>query len=182
MAIQRPPFEPRAAGAPLQPSQYGVPPRDTQPVAAAPVVDDPGRRAAKILDVESAIGRDLVIEGQGIRIRSKGTLRVNGVIQGEIHGRQVLVGQDAHIEGSVTGDVVEVNGRVNGAVRGTRVVLHPGAVVDGDVIAKSLLIDDGASFEGRVTRATDPEAITPQVEAQLLQHDRPTIVFGPGAG
>jgi cytoskeletal protein CcmA (bactofilin family) len=65
-----------------------------------------------------------------------------------------------------------VNGRVNGAVRGARVVLHPGAVVDGDVTAKSLLIDDGASFEGRVTRATDPEAITPQVEAQLVRPDR----------
>jgi cytoskeletal protein CcmA (bactofilin family) len=113
---------------------------------------------------ESLIGSDLSIEGQSITIRCKGTLRLNGNIQADVHSRQLDVGQEAIITGSITAEAVEVKGRVNGAILSNRVILHSTAEVEGDIAAEYLSIEQGASFDGRSRRVRDPAEIAPQTE------------------
>jgi cytoskeletal protein CcmA (bactofilin family) len=113
---------------------------------------------------ESLIGSDLSIEGQSITIRCKGSLRVNGNIQADLHSRQLEVGREAIVTGSITADAVEVHGRVNGAILSNKVVLHSTAEVEGDVAAQFLSIEQGASFDGRSRRVRDPSEIAPQTE------------------
>jgi cytoskeletal protein CcmA (bactofilin family) len=114
---------------------------------------------------ESLIGSDLSIEGQAITIRCKGTLRVNGNIQADLHSRQLDVGREAIVTGSITAEAVEVHGRVNGAILSNKVVLHSTAEVEGDIAAEYLAIEQGASFDGRSRRVRDPAEIAPQTEA-----------------
>ncbi len=113
---------------------------------------------------ESLIGSDLSIEGQSITIRCKGTLRLNGNIQGDVHSRQLDVGREAIITGSITAEAVDVHGRVNGAILSNKVVLHATAEVEGDIAAEYLSIEQGASFDGRSRRVRDPAEIVPQTE------------------
>ena len=113
---------------------------------------------------ESLIGSDLSIEGQSITIRCKGTLRLNGNIQGDVHSRQLDVGREAIITGSITAEAVDVYGRVNGAILSNKVVLHATAEVEGDISAEYLSIEQGASFDGRSRRVRDPSEIAPQTE------------------
>jgi len=113
---------------------------------------------------ESLIGSDLSIEGQAITIRCKGTLRVNGNIQADLHSRQLDVGREAIVTGSITADAVEVHGRVNGAILSNKVVLHATAEVEGDIAAQYLSIEQGASFDGRSRRVRDPAEVNPQTE------------------
>jgi cytoskeletal protein CcmA (bactofilin family) len=113
---------------------------------------------------ESLIGSDLSIEGQSITIRCKGTLRLNGNIQADVHSRQLDVGREAIVTGSITAEAVEVHGRVNGAILSSKVVLHPTAEVEGDISAEYLAIEQGASFDGRSRRVRDPAEIAPQTE------------------
>jgi cytoskeletal protein CcmA (bactofilin family) len=113
---------------------------------------------------ESLIGSDLSIEGQAITIRCKGTLRLNGNIQGDVHSRQLDVGRDAILTGSITAEAVDVHGRVNGAILSNKVVLHATAEVEGDISAENLSIEQGASFDGRSRRVRDPNEIAPQTE------------------
>jgi cytoskeletal protein CcmA (bactofilin family) len=113
---------------------------------------------------QSLIGSDLSIEGQSITIRCKGMLRVNGNIQADLHSRQLDVGREAIITGSITAEAVEVHGRVNGAILSHKVVLHATAEVDGDIAAQFLSIEQGASFDGRSRRVRDPGEIVPQTE------------------
>lgn len=113
--------------------------------------------------VESVIGNDLTIEGQQITIRCRGSLRVNGNIQADLHSMQLTVGEEAQINGAIAAESVAVYGRVNGAIHGLHVVLHQSAQVEGDIHSQALTIERGASFDGRSRKVTDPSQIQLQV-------------------
>jgi cytoskeletal protein CcmA (bactofilin family) len=114
-------------------------------------------------DEVSVIGNDLSIEGQSITIRCRGSLRVNGNIQADLHSMQLEVGEEGSINGSITAESVDVHGKVNGAIRGVNVHLRSSSQVDGEVWSQSLSIEQGASFEGRSRKVNDPAEIAPQV-------------------
>ncbi len=110
----------------------------------------------------SVIGSDLSIEGQAIVIRCKGTLRVNGHIQAELQCAELLVGEQATIVGSIVADRVVVSGKIEGAISGASIILAPTARVHGDITSRSLVIEEGALFDGRSGRLTDVAEAAPQ--------------------
>jgi len=120
--------------------------------------------ATAVDTTQSVIGNDLSIEGHQITIRCKGSLKVLGNIQADLHSRQLEVGKEASIEGAIAAENVDVFGRVNGAIMGTHVVLHAGAEVEGDIHSHLLSIEQGAVFDGRSRRVRDPAEIAPQLE------------------
>jgi len=114
---------------------------------------------------ESLIGKDLSIEGPTITIRCKGCLRVNGTIQADLHCVELIVGEQAVINGSIAADDVRIFGTVTGAVTGSQVIVHSSARVDGDITSQSLTIEAGASFDGRSRKVANPAEVAPQLEA-----------------
>lgn len=116
-------------------------------------------------ETPSVIGESLTIEGQSITIRCKGALEINGNIQAELHSQRLVVGRSGKVEGTITADHVDVWGRVSGTIMGARVALHSSAEVEGDIHAQALTVLDGATFEGRSRRVTDPTAVAPKLES-----------------
>jgi cytoskeletal protein CcmA (bactofilin family) len=114
--------------------------------------------------LESVIGNDLSIEGETITIRCKGSLKILGNIQADLHSKRLEVGKEAVINGAIAADTVNVFGRVNGAILGARVVLHAGADVEGDILSQLLSVEEGANFDGRSRRVTNLAEIAPQLE------------------
>ena len=114
--------------------------------------------------LESVIGNDLSIEGDTITIRCKGSLKILGNIQADLHSKRLEVGKEAVISGAIAADNIDVFGRVQGSILGARVVLHAGAEVEGDIMSQLLSVEEGANFDGRSRRVTDAAAITPQLE------------------
>ena len=55
-------------------------------------------------------------------------------------------------------------GCVHGSILGARVVLHAGADVEGDIISQLLSVEEGANFDGRSRRVTNPADVAPQLE------------------
>jgi cytoskeletal protein CcmA (bactofilin family) len=133
--------------------------------SSASSIKSPSAIAPSSSQTLSTIGHDLSIEGQGIIIRCQGALAVNGAVQAELHGREISVGQTGVVQGSITADSVDVWGRVGGTIQGSRVVLHSSAQVDGDIHAVTLAVEDGAAFEGRSRKATEPARIAPRLTA-----------------
>lgn len=124
---------------------------------------------------ESVIGNDLTIEGQSITIRCKGSLRVNGTIQADLHSAFLTVGEAATITGAIAANRVDVLGRVYGAIRGAHVVLHPSAQVEGDIHSQLLSVEQGASFDGRSRRVADPREIAPELEPAAVSPPAPAV-------
>lgn len=103
----------------------------------------------------SVIGADLTIMGNLV---SRGEVQVEGEVQGDIHGTNVVVGEKAKITGAIIADEIVVRGHVMGSVRGKRVMLQSTSHVEGDVFHQALAIEQGAFFEGKSRRSEDPTA------------------------
>lgn len=104
------------------------------------------RRAA------SVIGADLTIVGNLV---SKGEVQVDGIVEGDVHGSHVIIGETATITGSILSEEVVVRGHVIGSVHSKRVMLQSTSQVEGDIFHQSLSIEQGAMFEGKSRRSSD---------------------------
>src|SRR5512138_1795914 len=108
---------------------------------------------------KSVIGNDLKIIGQGLKIISRGVLQVDGEIEGDVQAAEVIVGEKGQVTGMVAGQQVIVRGKVSGTICGKTVALQASSNVDGDVHHMSLLIEQGAMFDGRSRRAANEQAL-----------------------
>ena len=102
---------------------------------------------------ESVFADDLHIKGS---VTAKGDIKLNGVVEGDVSARKLLINKNAKIIGSATGEKVVVGGSVEGKVIGVRVELTSSAKVQGDLICKTLLIDENAYFNGTAKHIEDP--------------------------
>jgi cytoskeletal protein CcmA (bactofilin family) len=105
----------------------------------------------------SIIGADLTIAGNLI---CKGEVQVDGTVEGDIQGSNVVIGENAMITGSISGEEVIVRGHVVGSVYSRRVMLQTTSQVEGDIFHQALSIEQGAMFEGKSRRTNDdPRAL-----------------------
>jgi len=143
-----------------------------QPAPAAPAHPAPPVPAPVSVPAatgESVIGEDLAIVGEKITVISQSRVKINGTIQGDINGKEVIVGPRGRVLGTVTANHIQIEGQVNGALRGASVTLMPSARVDGDIFHQKLAISEGAQFDGRVRRPQDPAEVTPNLDAGSLK-------------
>lgn len=100
----------------------------------------------------SVIGPDLTITGNLV---SKGEVQIEGIIDGDIHGSHVIVGQQARVNGGILAEEVVVRGHVVGSVKSKRVMLQASSQVEGDIYHNAISIEEGAMFEGKSRRTND---------------------------
>src|SRR5262245_37169806 len=123
-----------------------------------------GAGAAPATSEKSVIGNDLKITGHGRKIIGRGVLQVDGEIDGDVQGAEVIIGEKGKVAGMVAAQDVIVRGTVSGVVCGKSVALQVSAHVEGDVHHMSLAIEQGAMFEGRSRRAANEAALNSIVE------------------
>lgn len=112
----------------------------------------------------SIIGTDLTILGDKITIISQNRVQIDGDVRGDINGRQVIIGDEGSVIGTVCAESIEVRGGVRGAIKAQTVTLHPTAVVEGDITHQTLAISEGAQFDGRVRRSKDGNELKPNLD------------------
>ena len=147
------------------PSAQTFPENRTTTATSAPLAG--GRNA-------SVLGADLVFEGS---ITGEGELMIDGAVKGDIHVSRLVIGEHAHVEGTLRGASIEVRGRVIGNIEGKAVRLLESAHVEGDITHEQLSIEVGAFFQGRCAQfrpapqpavAAQPE---PAPQAQVIELD-----------
>jgi cytoskeletal protein CcmA (bactofilin family) len=111
--------------------------------------------------VYSSLGPDLLFEGS---IRGDGELLIDGAVKGDVHVAHLVIGENAHVEGTVHCGAVEVRGRVIGNIEAQTVKLHETAFVEGDITHGQLSIDVGAYFQGRCQQRRPEPAVEPVAE------------------
>lgn len=104
----------------------------------------------------TVIGAGLIIAGN---LNSKGEVLVEGEVRGDIHAQRIDIGEGAGITGALIAEEVVVRGSVQGSIRGNAVTLQSSSRVEGDVFQKTLVIEQGAFFEGRSRRSEDPMSL-----------------------
>ena len=117
--------------------------------------------------VETMIGEDAVITGE---IVLNGGAIISGKVMGNVKtSGTVRVTRTGTIEGDIEAGEATVGGTVHGNVQAGKVVLRGDSKVHGDIVYKQLVIEEGASFEGRC----DIDTNQPLPESEKLQIDGP---------
>ena len=103
-----------------------------------------------------------------------GTLRIDGNFHGSISTNDCLIiGEHATVHADIKAGEVEVHGQVNGSVVcARRLEISPTGRVRGEVETPVLVIDPGATMDGRTRMAVDKTEDKPEVVEQSTDADR----------
>ena len=83
-------------------------------------------------------------------IKLDSTGRIEGEVEGEIHARDLVIGESAVVKAQIHGATVVVHGTVTGDIHATsRLEIRKPAKVKGNISSAVLVIEEGASFEGK---------------------------------
>lgn len=106
------------------------------------------KEAEELSNSSNIIGKGTILRGG---IETFGNIRVEGKVIGDIITKsKAAFGHSSNIEGNVLAQNAEIAGTVDGKVEVTEMlVLKPSAVINGDIITNKLVIESGASFNGR---------------------------------
>ena len=116
--------------------------------------------------VLSILSNDLKIEGDLV---SEGDLHVSGSVTGDVVARRLTLDEGASITGSVKADVAVIGGKLAGRLTATSVTLGSTAHVAADVTHVSLMVEQGAVFQGHSRHVEKIEAAS---DDQLRQPAR----------
>lgn len=98
---------------------------------------------------------EVTIISNGVKIEgtlnSEGNVRIDGSIFGNINvNGNITAGESSELKGEIKARNIILNGKAEGKIFVTeKLRLEPKSKLVGDLTAKTLVIDEGAIFEGR---------------------------------
>ena len=103
--------------------------------------------------LETVVGAESSFQGT---LRSKGSVRIDGKIEGGVSAEGVILGERGEVQGDISARTVVIGGKVTGNVHATESLeLLAKSQVFGDLHAPQLLIAEGAIFEGSCLMASE---------------------------
>ncbi len=103
--------------------------------------------------LETIVGDGTRIEG---KVSVKGTIRVDGIVEGDVQADWVVVGETGKIRGNTRTRGMVVGGAVEGNIDAAETVeLREKAALVGEIHAPKLAISEGAVFDGRARMKGD---------------------------
>ena len=105
--------------------------------------------------LETIVGNDTRIVG---KVSVKGTIRIDGIVEGDVQADWVVVGETGKILGNTRTRGMVVGGSVEGNIEATETVeLREKATMVGEIDTPKLGISEGAVFDGRARMKNDAE-------------------------
>ena len=102
---------------------------------------------SKQQNLKVVIGAESSVWGE---ITSKGTVRIDGVLEGGVTADCLIIGMKGTVTGDVTVRQIIVGGRIVGNIRASEGVdIQDTGDVCGDIFSLRLCITEGGKFEGR---------------------------------
>jgi cytoskeletal protein CcmA (bactofilin family) len=105
--------------------------------------------SGKKVSSPTVIASDMNILGN---LLTDGTADIDGRVEGNIKGDQIIIRGNGKIKGDITADSVHVYGEVKGLIKAKMVHLYATCRVEGIIMHESLSIEDGAFVDGKFKR------------------------------
>lgn len=119
-------------------------------------------------EIDTVIGKDTVFTG---KITAQGSVRIDGGLQGDIITKgDIVVGETGRIEGNLHARNILIAGELKGnVVASGKLELANTARIIGDLKVSSLVIDDGAVFQGTCQMDKPGKSATTKQDMKLEQ-------------
>lgn len=99
--------------------------------------------------LESFIGSNSYFKGD---IRTRGTLRVDGTLEGNVEADWLILGEKGILKGDVKARGVVVGGKIEGTITSREVLeIRPKGQVVGDICTAKLTVVEGGMLQGHST-------------------------------
>ena len=106
--------------------------------------------------IETILGDGTEVKGE---LSVKGTLRIDGAMEGDVRADWVVVGESGRIKGNVRSRGMVVGGAMEGNIEADEIVeLKQNARVRGEIRSGKLVVSEGAVFDGQSRMITDSGA------------------------
>ena len=113
--------------------------------------------------VSTVLGEGTVFDGN---LKTSGTVRVDGTVNGNCTSdEEMILGPEGVVKGNVSAKNIIISGRVDGDITslGKLEILSTGK---GNIAARSLVIDEGASFDGKCTMTSEVQPVRNTVKSE----------------
>ncbi len=127
------------------------------------------------------IGPTLFFKGE---LSADEDLYIEGRIEGKIahHKQNLTVGKQGRVKADIDATSVIIEGQFVGDIRSDGIVtLAKGANVEGDIFCSRIVMEDGASFKGKIDMGEPPKATAvpkEPLQAEPVRTDKPSKVAG----
>ena len=96
----------------------------------------------------SLLGMNSNLKGE---LKVKGTLRVDGTVEGQLDADYVILSETAEVKGEIKAKKIIIGGKIDGNARAQELVeIKSKGKVWGDIFTTKLTIIEGAEFNGKV--------------------------------
>jgi cytoskeletal protein CcmA (bactofilin family) len=118
-------------------------------------------------EVRVSLGPDAEVTG---KLSFETATRIEGKLRGEVRASDLLViGAEAVVHATVRASKLVVLGEIRGQIEGAdRVEIWAGGRLFGDVETSCLVVQEGATFEGRSRMADRHDGTAERLEPQLI--------------
>jgi cytoskeletal protein CcmA (bactofilin family) len=109
---------------------------------------DEKKSVVDMVSSSNVISKETQIKGD---IVAHGNIRIEGSVEGAVKSQsKIVIGESAVIKGNLSSSEAEISGKVDGKVICSDVLyLKKSALVTGDIITNKLVVENGATFNGR---------------------------------
>lgn len=116
--------------------------------------------------LESLVGSNSYFKGD---IKTKGTLRIDGTVEGSVEADWVIMGEKSHLRGDVAARGVIVGGSIEGTITAKEILEIKGkGQVIGDIHTAKLSVSEGGVLEGRsVMRREESNVVELSLKAKV---------------
>ena len=117
--------------------------------------------------VDSVIGEKAKLKGE---LTTSGAVSVNGEFEGKLSsGGEVIISRGAKIVGDIEAINAVVSGKVDGNISATQSLeITKNGRVNGNLSGGKIIIEEGASYNGKVSVNSPTEDTEEEVEEEIL--------------
>ena len=132
------------------------------------------KNAVSAMVSESVIGSEMEIVGD---IKCNGIMRVVGKLEGTINCSELVVEENATINGMISASSVSIDGDVTGIIKTEAIEISSNASFSGEVFYARIAIDSGANLEAKLNHDPSGEKARKSVKTTVNEIDpKPTKI------
>ena len=112
----------------------------------------PDSKLFKEIEKDRGTIPSIISEGSEFKgnIKTSGEIQIDGVLNGNVRAKQVVVGINGNVRGNVTANFLRICGKIEGEIRAETLEIVSSASVKGNVYKKTISIESGSKVIGNI--------------------------------
>ena len=112
----------------------------------------PDSKLFKEIEKDRGTIPSIISEGSEFKgnIKTSGEIQIDGVINGNIRAKQIVVGVNGNVRGNITANFLRICGKTEGEIRAETLEIVSSASVKGNIYKKTISIESGSKVIGNI--------------------------------